>query len=60
MIFDNFEVLPPENTLTEVKIRCFNSQSEETITVFEDMTGVPFHAVLLECERVAIDWSETQ
>ncbi len=56
MIIDNFEVLPPDDLL-EVKIRCFNSEKEETITVFNDITGIPFHAILMECERLAMEWA---
>jgi hypothetical protein len=60
MIIGNFEVLPPEGNFNEAKIRCFNSTDSEEVVVFEDITGIPFHAVLSECFRIAQEWENNQ
>lgn len=60
MIINNFEVLHPDGNLNEVKIRCFNSKTSEEVVVYEDITGIPFHAVLSECFRIAQEWENNQ
>tara|TARA_Y100000114_G_scaffold84501_2_gene78056 strand:- start:9720 stop:9902 length:183 start_codon:yes stop_codon:yes gene_type:complete len=60
MIINNFEVLHPDVNLNEVKIRCFNSKTSEELVVYEDITGIPFHAVLLQCVSVAQEWENNQ